>query len=54
MEIKINCSVEELLRLIDRIRVIDCNLATVSHLAKMDIGDVLDLCDKMKDGCTDD
>lgn len=59
MEIMINCSVEELLRLIDRIRVIDpmpndCNRATVSRLAKMDIGDVLNLCDRMKDGCSDD
>lgn len=59
MEIKINCSVDELLLLIDRIRVIDpmpndCNRATVSRLAKMDIGDVLNLCDKMKDGCSDD
>lgn len=59
MEIKINCSVDELLRLVDRIRVIDpmpndCNLETVSRLAKMDIGDVLNLCDRMKEGCSDD
>lgn len=59
MEIKINCSAEELLRLVDRIRVIDpmqndCNRATVSRLAKMDIGDVLNLCDQMKAGCSDD
>lgn len=58
MEITINCSVEELLRLVDRIRVVDpmpkdSNRATVSHLARMDIGDVLKLCDKMNGGCSD-
>lgn len=60
MEITINCSVEELLRLVDRIRVIDplpkdADRATVAHIARMNINDVLAVCDKLKigNGCSD-
>lgn len=60
MEITIKCSEEEILRVIDRIRVIDPRLndadrATVAHLARMNINDVLSVCDELKigNGCSD-